>query len=67
MKPKDDQLKINEAYANDQVPDWWDAEPTHEQLLAEELSSQRHQEHIDSLPEESKWIADAVKKGPKPF
>jgi hypothetical protein len=67
MKPKKDQLDVAEAYATDQVPDWWDAEPTHEQLVAAEIDSQRHQEHISRLPEESKWIADATKKGPKPF
>ena len=67
MKPKKDQLAIEAAYANDQVPEWWDAEPTHEQLLAEEINTQRHEEHIAKLPESSKWISDAISKGPKPF
>jgi hypothetical protein len=63
MKPKDDQLKVKKAYANDQVPEWWDAAPTHEELLAAEIDSQRHQEHEDNSP----WLAEAYKKGPKPF
>jgi hypothetical protein len=63
MKPKKDQLDVEKAYANDQVPEWWDAEPTHEELLAAEIDSQRHQEHEDNSP----WLAEAAKKGPKPF
>lgn len=63
MKPKKDQLDVENAYANDQVPEWWDREPTHEELIAEEMNSQRQQEH-DS---DSEWIQAAMKKGPKPF
>ena len=63
MKPKNDQLKVKKAYENDNVPDWWDQEPTHEQLLAEEMSSQRQQEHEDNSP----WLQAAYKKGKPPF
>lgn len=63
MKPKDDQLKVKRAYEHDQVPEWWDAEPTHEELLAAEIDSQRHHEH------ESKTMAidEALKKVKPPF
>jgi hypothetical protein len=67
MKPKASQMHLKDAYENDQVPDWWNAEPTHEQLMAEEISNQRHEEHMANLPESSKWVANAAKKGPKPF
>jgi hypothetical protein len=67
MKPKDGQLDMDAAYANDNVPDWWDAEPTHQELIAEEVNRSRHEEHSASTADNDKWVQDAIKKGPKPF
>jgi len=67
MKPKKDQLDVAEAYANDHVPDWWDAEPTHQELIAEEVNSQRHHEHTKSSKVNDDWVQSALNKGPLPF
>ena len=67
MRPKKKQLDVAEAYAHDHVPDWWDAEPTHQEIVAEELSRSRHEEHSASAKANDDWVQSALNKGPLPF
>lgn len=64
MRPKQGQL--DHASQHDQIPEWWDAEPTHEELLAVEAENAKS-ENRDKDTTPNKWVQDAMNKGPKPF